>query len=141
MDPGIIRFRSLLKNEGHFATQPRLKLFATLQNHSTLSIHELITSLERHNQATVYRNIKLFEELGIISRLQLGWRSKLELSDVFQHHHHHMTCGNCGKVYILKDNPIIEAEIDRMSRTSGFKSTDHQLEIRGLCKTCTKVVI
>jgi len=136
VSPEIKRFKTLLKKNGHFVTKPRLRLFGILQNHNTLTIHELIALLDSHDQATVYRNIKVFEDLGIISRLQLGWRSKLELSDIFQHHHHHMTCGGCGKVLILKDNQAIEAEIARMSQTSGFKATDHQLEIRGLCKSC-----
>ncbi len=136
MSPEIKRFRLLLKNNGHFITKPRLRLFTILQNHKTLTVHELITLLDIHDQATVYRNIKVFEDLGIISRLQLGWHSKLELSDIFQHHHHHMTCNGCGKVLILKDNQTIEAEIARISRTSGFKAVDHQLEIRGLCKAC-----
>ena len=139
MTPEIKLFRSLLKKNGHFITKPRIRLFAILQNHNTLTIHELIALLDRHDQATVYRNIKLFEELGILRRLQLGWHSKLELSDVFQHHHHHMTCTNCAKVYILRDNPVIESEIARISHNSSFRAIDHQLEIRGLCKNCAQL--
>lgn len=97
---------------------------------------ELIDLLKRHDQATVYRNIKIFEQLGIINRLWLGWNSKLELSDIFQHHHHHLSCVRCGQVVALAENPVIERMIGELSRQNGFKTMDHQLEIRGLCQNC-----
>jgi Fur family transcriptional regulator, ferric uptake regulator len=134
----VKRFRELLTANGYFVTQPRLRLFKILQAHNELTIPQLITLLDLHDQATVYRNIKLFENLGIVSRLRLGWHSKLELSDIFRHHHHHMTCLACGKVVILKDNRAIEQQIERVSHALKFKSVDHQLEIRGYCHKCQK---
>lgn len=136
MSPELKRFKALLISHGYFVTRPRLLLFTTLQQHNTLTIHELIGLLDRHDQATVYRNIKLFERLGIINRLQLGWHSKLELSDVFQHHHHHLTCTACGRVIVLDEHPVIEREIAMTCQRRSFKPLDHQLEIRGLCHTC-----
>lgn len=131
-------FRELLIARGYFVTKPRLRLFAILQQHNTLTIRELIARLPQQDPATVYRNIKVFEELGIISRLQLGWQSKLELSDKFEHHHHHFSCINCGKVIVLEKNPILEREIEQLSNRQSFKPLDHQLEIRGLCSDCNK---
>lgn len=143
--PEFNQFKHLLKQNRQFVTKPRMRLFAILQKHNALLINELITLLDKHDQATVYRNIKVFERLGIISRLQLGWHSKLELSDIFRHHHHHLTCLKCSKVIVLKENSVIEKEISRVTQKLNFKPTDHQLEIRGLCQTCasskTKLVI
>lgn len=133
------RFKKLLRENGNFVTVPRLRLFGVLQNHTTLTLKELITHIHKHDQATVYRNIELFEQLGIINRLRLGWHTKIELSDIFQHHHHHMSCVSCGKIFILKDNRTIENEISRIATKNGFKAIDHQLEIRGLCQKCLHV--
>lgn len=138
--PEFRQFKKLLKTNGHFLTKPRTLLFGILQHHTTLSIQQLIKQLDKHDQATVYRNIELFEKLGIINRLRLGWKSKLELSDMFKHHHHHLTCLHCGKVIVLKDDKLIEKEIAKIGRSLAFKITDHQLEIRGLCKSCQKLV-
>jgi Fur family ferric uptake transcriptional regulator len=135
--PEFIRFKKRLKQNGHFVTMPRMRLFAILQDNPALLISELITKLNTHDQATVYRNIKLFEELGIVNRLQLGWESKLELSDRFEHHHHHMTCLRCGKVLVLQENIAIEKEIARIGTGTNFTITDHQLEIRGYCSVCS----
>lgn len=129
-------FKDLLKKHNYSVTAPRLRLFRILQNHNACTIAELTALLEEYDRATVYRNVELFEKLGIANRLQLGWKYKLELSDVFHHHHHHLSCTNCGKVIVLAESKVIEREIGQLSNTKGFKPMDHQLEIRGLCSTC-----
>lgn len=130
------QFKKILRDNGNFVTQPRMRLFGVLQHHSTLSIVQLIKHVPRHDRVTIYRNVQLFEKLGIITSLRIGNQTKLELSDKFHHHHHHMSCVNCRKVYVLKDSLVIEREIARVSNSSGFRATDHSLEIRGLCQTC-----
>lgn len=132
------KFIVLLKDSGHFVTKPRLELFAVLQKHEELTVLEIISLLKDHDQAIVYRNIKVLESLGVINRLRLGWNSKLELSDVFQHHHHHISCLRCGKVVPMPENKELENNIKRLSRQNNFKVMDHQLEIRGLCHSCQK---
>ena len=133
----IKRFKSLLKQNRHYITKPRLSLFVILQERPALTMQRLIPLLPRHDQATVYRNIELFEQLGIINRLRLGWQTKIELSDIFHHHHHHFSCLNCNKVLILKEDRAIEERIRRLTKTRRFKAMDHQLEIRGLCSKCS----
>lgn len=132
----IKRFKDLLKKNGHFITKPRLRLFAILQKRPALTMQQLIPLLSQHDQVTVYRNIELFEKLGVVNRLRLGWLTKIELSDIFMHHHHHFTCVKCGRVYDLPDDPVMEKEIVRLTKSSNFKAMDHQLEIRGLCQAC-----
>jgi Fur family zinc uptake transcriptional regulator len=134
----VSRFKKLLKDNGHFITKPRLRLFAILQRRPALTMQELIPLVDQHDQVTVYRNIDLFEKLGIINRLRLGWLTKIELSDIFVHHHHHFTCTNCGKIFDLPDDPIIEKQISQLALGKNFHATDHQLEIRGLCRDCQK---
>lgn len=134
--PEFLLFKRILQTNGYFVTQPRQRLFGLLQHNSPLPVRKLIELVDQHDQATVYRNVALFEKLGIISRLQLGRDAQLELSDKFQHHHHHLTCMRCGKVIAIKENKIIESEILRIGQQTGFTATDHVLEIRGHCATC-----
>ena len=133
----IKRFKTLLKQNGHFVTKPRLRLFAILQKRPALTLQQLIKLSPQHDQVTVYRNIDLFEKLGIINRLRLGWHTKIELSDVFIHHHHHFSCLKCGRVITLPEDPVIEQRITRLGVNKHFKSMDHQLEIRGYCQICS----
>jgi Fur family transcriptional regulator, ferric uptake regulator len=132
----LSRFKQILKKSGCFATKPRIELFKYLQNNPEVSIKELINDLSSQDQATIYRSVKLFENLGILNRLQLGWKSKLELSNQFHDHHHHMTCINCGKVIAWEEDPTIELRIQTVAMKLGFIPHDHQLEIRGTCQTC-----
>lgn len=136
MDTEISQFKKLLKKNRHYITNARLRLFAILQNHPALSIHELIKLSSKNDQATVYRNIIVLEKLGVIARLRLGWHSKVELSDMFRHHHHHFTCLKCGAVTSLPENQALEQEINKLAAVQHFKQTDHQLEIRGHCRAC-----
>lgn len=130
------QFKEILGKSGNFATKQRVELFKYLQAHPEIAIKKLITELPSQDQATIYRNIKLFESLGIINRLQLGWNSKLELSSKFHDHHHHMTCNSCGKVIAWEEDPSIELRIQTVALKLGFIPQDHQLEIRGLCRDC-----
>lgn len=138
-DIEIKRFRRLLKNNNYFNTKPRYRLFLILQKFPALTLHELIAKLPQHDQVTVYRNIDLFEKLGVITRIRLGWNTKIELSDVFQHHHHHFTCLKCFRVINLPEDKTIERRINKLGESQGLKITDHQLEIRGLCNRCNKL--
>lgn len=137
-DAEFLRFKKLLKQNGHFVTAPRMRLFGLLQIHPALTLKELINLIEKHDQVTVYRNMNLFESLGIINRLRLGWHTKIELSDIFKHHHHHLSCVSCGKVWTLKEDEVIEKQIGKLATAKNFKAMDHQLEIRGLCSACQK---
>jgi Fe2+ or Zn2+ uptake regulation protein len=134
----INRFKEILNKSGNFATKQRLELFKYMQAHPEISIKKLVTQLPSQDQATIYRNIKLFESLGVVNRLQLGWNSRLELSSRFHDHHHHMTCTNCGKVIAWEEDPAIELRIQTVALKLGFLPQDHQLEIRGLCQSCQR---
>ena len=135
-DVELRRFRKLLKRNNYFNTKPRYRLFLILQKFPALSLNELIAKLPQHDQVTVYRNIDLFEKLGVITRIRLGWNTKIELSDVFVHHHHHFTCLKCLRVVNLDEDKTIERRINKLGLGKGLKITDHQLEIRGLCNRC-----
>ncbi|MDQ3093889.1 MAG: transcriptional repressor [bacterium] len=129
-------FKKHLKQSGHFTTKPRMQLFGFLQNHPALSVKELLLLTTNHDQATTYRNLSLFEELGIINKIQLGWHTRIELSEMFHSHHHHLTCLQCDKVFIIEDDYALEKHISALSASRQFKAVDHQLEIRGYCQTC-----
>ncbi len=129
-------FKQLLRSNGYFVTKARLRLFAVLHHHPEVSIKQLVKLADKNDQATVYRNLNLFEQLGVINRLRLGWHSKVELSDMFQHHHHHFTCLKCAVVTSLPENQMLESQIEHLARSQNFRPTDHQLEIRGVCKSC-----
>lgn len=118
-------------------TEPRKRLFKLLSSGNAKSVNELVAALP-YNRSTIYRTLDLFQQLGVVVEVHLGWKHKFELSDMFQHHHHHLTCINCGKVIPLEEDKELENSIARLSMKKSFKPVDHQLEIRGFCRDCNK---
>jgi len=79
--------------------------------------------------ATVYRNVKLFDEKGIIERLEFGdGRSRYE--DAKRDHHDHLFDLETGDVIEFYD-PEIEVLQERIARRLGYKLKGHKMELFG----------
>ena len=133
---GFETFEHKLRSAGQSVTKTRRAVFAALENQEPLSMHELIRKLPGVDAASVYRSINVFERLGIVQRLQTGWKYKLELTDDFHEHHHHATCLNCNKSFILPDALGLETIVEGVTLQIGFAITRHQLEVQGYCSSC-----
>jgi len=131
-------FEAFLQIKGYSVTKERVELFDNLYNHREVTIKQLIDLLPSQNTSTIYRNINLFQKLGIIHRIQLGWHSKLELSDKFQRHHHHLVCTVCKTVFNLPEDEI-QAFLNDIGRQRDFRITSHQLEVQGICYQCQQL--
>lgn len=137
MTPPLEKFKTLLKQRGQSLTTARLAVFKALQDKEPQTMGEVVRAcVGKADRASVYRAIALFEQLGIVQRLQIGWKYKLELSDAFHRHHHHLTCSRCGAVIPLPEDRQLEARLHTLARSQDFIMKDHQLEIQGLCAGC-----
>jgi Fur family ferric uptake transcriptional regulator len=129
--------RALLKKNGASLTKPRRVVFNLLLDQKPQSMQVLVgRAKDKVNRSTVYRTMQLFEDVGIVNRLNIGWKYKFELSDVFQTHHHHFHCNNCGTTFSLEPNATLETMIDSFAAKSGHAPRGHMLEIYGLCSDC-----
>mgnify|MGYP001947059908 CR=1 FL=1 len=128
-----------LKSSGYSITSTRLHVFTALEKSEPLSMEQLVKQVSSHvNRASVYRTIDLFEKLGIVQRLQIGWKYKLELSNEFQEHHHHIICTRCGKINTFREPGNLDYMLSKIAEAENFVLQHHQLELRGLCKSCQK---
>jgi Fur family ferric uptake transcriptional regulator len=129
--------QKILKDSGFSMTAARQVVCELLWQQEPQSMGELAKrSQGRIDRASLYRTIGLYEKLGIVQRIYIGWKYKVELSDLLSHHHHHISCLGCGKLVAIKDEDDIEAFIARLAAKHGFTPKSHQLEIRGYCETC-----
>lgn len=77
--------------------------------------------------STVYRTVKLFEDAGIIARLDFrDGRSRYET--VPDEHHDHLIDLRSGKVIEFR-NEEIEALQEAIARRLGYRLVDHRLEL------------
>lgn len=136
MEPLLHTLKETLSRGGYSMTTVRRKVFLVLLDKEPQTMREIIAQLPDIDRASIYRCTKLFEKLHIVTKLQMGWKYKLELTGEFGRHHHHMTCLTCGNVQVLEASRIIEEEIAKLASESGFKPTSHLLEVRGVCESC-----
>ncbi len=131
-------FKQTLKNHGYSVTAPRRKVFAALEHHEAQTMAELVTAVgDTVDRASVYRTVALFEQLGVVQRLNTGWKYKLELANEFQDHHHHLTCVQCDSIIPFQEGPELESAIQNIASSRGFELLGHQLELRGKCQNCS----
>ena len=80
--------------------------------------------------ATVYRTVRMFEEVGILDRHDFGdGRSRYE--EATDDHHDHLINITSGKV-IEFTNEEIEVLQERIAREHGLRLVDHRLELYGV---------
>ena len=80
--------------------------------------------------ATVYRTVKLFEEAGILERVEFG-DGRARYEDAERDHHDHLIDLNSGEVIEFVD-PDIEALQEKIATKLGYQLKGHKLELYGV---------
>ena len=116
------------------------RLFAEIlqANPAPMSLGELhgrvCEELPTTAYSTIFRLAGRLEQEGRINRVD--WRergSRFEWAD--RPHHHHLTCGDCGRTVDLDDRDLGFSERRIESRT-GFRVKHHSIEVEGTCADC-----
>lgn len=89
--------------------------------------------MPRISLATVYRNLEILSEAGIIGKLEISGRQKR--FDYDPTSHDHICCAICHRVDNLKVSEEL-AVTKRLTSTSGYEVTGYRLEILGVCPRC-----
>ncbi len=139
MEDALCTFEAILRNNNDHITAARTAVFTALYEGGLQTMSELQAAAKEHaDRTSVYRAVALFERLGIAHRVQTGWKYKVELSDIFVAHHHHISCLGCGKVFAIHEDERIEALIAEIARNNQMSNPVHQLEIQGYCQQCSE---
>jgi len=129
------RIEKLCVEKGMRMTEQRRVIARVLsQAHDHPDVEELHRRAHRVDPhisiATVYRTVRLFEEAGIISRLDLrDGRSRYEEHP--EVHHDHLIDMKSGKIVEFVDAEI-EALQEAIARKLGYRLVDHRLELYGV---------
>lgn len=119
-------------------TNQREMILEELRNSdSHLSADELYEKVRRRipriSLATVYRNLEILAELGIVAKLEIGGRQKRFDYDVSDHDH--IYCIVCHRV----DNISFHRERVQAvppEKESGYTVTGYRVEFAGICPKC-----
>jgi len=123
-------------------TRSRRVLVETLSASARpLTIPEILTAAPELPQSSAYRNITALTEAGVVQRVtgtNDHWR--FELTEEISGHHHHLVCGECGKVEDVEPSPVLERALGDAARAvadqQGYQVTEHRLDLLGLCPDC-----
>jgi Fur family ferric uptake transcriptional regulator len=106
-----------------------------LRTHPTASeLYEQVRQrLPKISLGTVYRNLELLNQAGLIRKLEFSGaeaRFDGEVTD-----HYHVRCTVCGR---LQDVPEFDTDLRRRQIDSlcGFEILGHRLEFFGICPGC-----
>jgi Fur family ferric uptake transcriptional regulator len=87
-------------------------------------------------RASIYRVLDLLVDRGLAERVITGQgEARVEPVEPSGHHHHHLYCGQCGRL-VAFDDPGLERAIDRVSDRLGVTVDGHEILLRGACERC-----
>jgi Fe2+ or Zn2+ uptake regulation protein len=137
--------RNILKNQEGIKARPltsqrQLLLDLIKQAGRHISAKELYTRAVGKNKsislATVYRNLRLFKELGLIEERRLGEiYCSYEMREAPGHQH--LVCKGCGRV-IEFDSPLLSKLTEKLQHDHGFNLTKVELYMEGYCQECAE---
>ncbi|AZT89739.1 transcriptional repressor [Caldicellulosiruptor changbaiensis] len=129
--------KSILNLHNIKATWQRIEIYKVLNSsNQCLSADEILNMLKNKNfkinLATVYRNLELFVQNGIVVKSTINRKHFFEIKK--NEHHHYFVCIKCNAKAEIVDCKInlIEEELNKMN----FKILDHNLEVYGICDKC-----
>jgi Fur family transcriptional regulator, ferric uptake regulator len=104
-----------------------------------LDLAAILERVRRKNSAvgfaTVYRTMRLLEEVGMAQSRDFGSGTTLYESCHGRAHHDHLVCERCGRI-IEFVNEQIERLQEKVAEEHGFALRRHRLELFGLCERC-----
>ncbi len=129
-----------LDTAGYRLTEPRKMLLRLISSgRDRFTAADLWEAVQREapglGRATVFRTLDLLSELGILQRVHFDDASCHSYVVCGRSHHHHLVCGNCGRVIDFEQSEVEEL-LHRLTDRLGFQIESHHLEVYGRCKNC-----
>ena len=132
----------VLRARGMRVTSPRLVIHRLLRDrdrHVTAEeVRQAVAgTLPGISLPTVYATLELFEELGIVRRVQAGGGAARY--DPRADAHHHTMCRRCGRIEDFDASDALQAALvsaEARARHEGFAADGAAVVLSGLCADC-----
>lgn len=132
-----------LRNVNQRATGNRMELVGVLRDAPRpLTIPEILRRRRALAQSSVYRNLVVLEQAGVVHRIVTNdEHARFELAeDLTGDHHHHLVCSVCGKVDDVPAPARLEDSLSSavadIDRSTGFTTHQHRIDLIGVCADC-----
>ena len=108
------------------------KLLESTNDHPDVEeLHKRVNQVDQSiSLATVYRTVKLFQESGILEKLEFG-DGRARYEDADREHHDHLINIQNGRVIEFVDSDI-ELLQEKIANKLGYRLLGHKLELYGV---------
>ncbi len=130
----------VLSNKTLRMTRQRQIILEELQkdySHPTASVvyQKVRRRLPQISLGTVYRNLEVLSEQGLIKKLELSGTQKR--FDGTLSEHYHVRCFKCGRISDVSMKTLTALD-EKLSEICDYEIIGHRLEFIGLCPKCKK---
>ncbi len=135
------RAEAALRRNGGRITRARRALIEAIESSPRpLRPRELQAALAargvRMDRVSVYRNVALLLELGLVHRV-VGSRAVRPCPQKEQRCHHAIVCTECGSAREFHSDAL-ERALFQVRRATRYRVQGHVLELRGVCERCRR---
>ena len=128
-----------LSHQGYRMTPQRLMIVAVVENsRNHISADEIysqvVAKYPNVNVSTVYRTLELLEQLGLVTKTDLGG-GRVMYHPVEKGHHHHLVCKECGAIIDLDESVLVSLK-ESLLRQYQFIADLRHLAVFGVCRNC-----
>jgi Fur family transcriptional regulator, ferric uptake regulator len=130
-----------LAEAGHRRGGARTAIIELLdEQHCALTAAEIQRELKRRgreaSRASIYRVMEELEGVGLLARVEVGQgTARYEPARGAAEHHHHIVCERCGRLEPFSDLGL-ERAIERVSERLAVEVSEHEIVLRGACRSC-----
>ena len=134
-------WQSKLRAKGYRLTPQRELVLRTVERLGHATPDEVLAAVREQSQAvnisTVYRNLELLEELGLVRHAHITDRAPTYHSTATPDHVH-LVCRGCGEITEV-DPEVIEPMTSVLHERYGFTTDVGHLTIFGTCDDCGEI--
>lgn len=133
-------FAERIRSSGKRMTPQRELILRAVETLGHATPEQLLAEVHKQSRAvnlsTVYRNLEVLEELGLVRHMHLGDRAPTYHS-VGGPEHFHLICRSCEKVISVAPE-VVEPFAGRLEQDFGFAPDIGHLTVFGTCADCAK---
>jgi len=136
IEENVIHLRERMKRAGIRATPQRLEIFRAISsNLAHPAAEEVWKDVRRQAPGvsldTVYRALRLFEEMGLVYRVNMDSRhARFDANPV---EHHHFVCARCGGVCDFVPGSPVAVPPEALALGAVHRV---RIEVKGICRDC-----
>ncbi|WP_124726557.1 peroxide-responsive transcriptional repressor PerR [Staphylospora marina] len=111
-------------------------LYSTMSHPTADEIYKALEgTFPNMSVATVYNNLRVFKEAGLVKELTYGDSSSRFDANMMDHYH--VICRKCGKITDF-DHPPLSMMESRAAEATGYQVESHRMELYGVCPDCQR---